>query len=83
MPVPTFTESSPPLPGVAKLLEQGINPADQYKDEAVKDETKTKSADDKTKVAPVKPKVAAQKKADAQSATTDGRSLQDLVPWQR
>ena len=81
MPVPTFTASSPPLPGVAKLLAQGINPADEYKDEAVKDETKTKSSDDKPKAAPEKPKVAAQKKVEAQSATTaDGRSLEDLVP---
>ena len=52
MPVPTFTSGSgsPPLPGVAKLLAQGINPADAYKDE---------DADAVAKVAVVKPQVLA------------------------
>ena len=49
-PVPTFTSGSgsPPLPGVAKLLAQGINPADAYKDD---------DADAVAKVAIVKPQV--------------------------
>ena len=52
VPVPTFTSGSgsPPLPGVAKLLAQGINPADAYKDE---------DADAVAKVAVVKPQVLA------------------------
>ena len=49
VPAQKFTTSSPPLPGVAKLLAQGINPADAYKDEDADAVAK--------KVAVVKPQV--------------------------
>ena len=33
VPAPRFVSSSPPLPTVAKMMSQGINPADAYKEE--------------------------------------------------